>query len=155
MWRKSTWGTSRFKKWKFNISMCWRKKLIGSFRMVVDLVYNMMLARWMYRRKRPAQWWASPASWNRLLRSGARTARWFFWQLFRWLRWEFAKEWYSTLFARHSRAQRKSTRCCWRGICWTQRESKVKSAIICYGLVSTSFYDDIGESCIDIKGGGD
>ncbi|CAH0515618.1 unnamed protein product [Peronospora belbahrii] len=31
----------------------------GSLQAVVELVYKMMLARWMERRKRPAAWWTS------------------------------------------------------------------------------------------------
>lgn len=35
------------------------KEIKGSFGKVVELVYSMMLARWMDRRKRPDEWWAS------------------------------------------------------------------------------------------------
>ncbi|CAI5700386.1 unnamed protein product [Peronospora effusa] len=59
VWRKSKLGTSRFKSMKIEDIGVLEKKIKSSFGMVVDLVYKMMLARWMDRRKRPAKWWAS------------------------------------------------------------------------------------------------
>ena len=143
------------KKWKFNISVCWRKKLIGSFRMVVDLVYKMMLARWIDRWKRSAQWWASLQLRETNYFNQEHASLVAFTDSFSGNYAENLQEIDSTLFARHNRAQRKSTRCYWRGVCCTQEELKVKSALIGYGWVSTSFYNDIDKSCIEVKGGSD
>ncbi|KAG7388258.1 hypothetical protein PHYPSEUDO_012916 [Phytophthora pseudosyringae] len=58
-WQKSRLGTSRFQSMSIKEIGVFEKKIKGSLGAVVNLVYKMMLARWMDRRKRSAEWWNS------------------------------------------------------------------------------------------------
>ncbi|ETI55807.1 hypothetical protein L917_01444 [Phytophthora nicotianae] len=59
VWRASRLGTSGFECMRIEDIGALEKKIKGCLGAVVDIVYKMMLARWMDRRKRPTEWWAS------------------------------------------------------------------------------------------------
>ncbi|CAH0474320.1 unnamed protein product [Peronospora belbahrii] len=59
VWQRSKLGTSRFESMKIEEMGLLERTIKGSLQAVVELVYKMMLARWMERRKRPAAWWTS------------------------------------------------------------------------------------------------
>ncbi|KAF1772937.1 hypothetical protein GQ600_22704 [Phytophthora cactorum] len=58
-WRASRLGTSGFESMRIEDIGALERKIKDSLGAVVDLVYKMMLARWMDRRKRSTEWWTS------------------------------------------------------------------------------------------------
>ncbi|KAG2785018.1 hypothetical protein Pcac1_g5617 [Phytophthora cactorum] len=58
-WRASRLGTSGFESMRIEDIGALERKIKDSLGVVVDLVYKMMLARWMDRRKRSTEWWTS------------------------------------------------------------------------------------------------
>ncbi|KAE9351521.1 hypothetical protein PF008_g5899 [Phytophthora fragariae] len=57
VWRASRLGTRHFESMRIEDIGRLERKIKHSLAAVVDLVYKMMLARWMDRRKRPTAWW--------------------------------------------------------------------------------------------------
>ncbi|KAJ8561584.1 hypothetical protein ON010_g8098 [Phytophthora cinnamomi] len=58
-WRASRLGTSDFRSMRIEHIGNLERKIKRSLGAVVDLVYKMMLARWMDRKTRSAAWWGS------------------------------------------------------------------------------------------------
>ncbi|RLN46994.1 hypothetical protein BBJ28_00019052, partial [Nothophytophthora sp. Chile5] len=58
-WRASRLGSPEFRSMRIEAVGALETQIKGSLAAVVDLVYKMMLARWMERRRRPNAWWRS------------------------------------------------------------------------------------------------